>query len=334
MNLKNSFFIIILVWIGALLTSACSNLDNQCIIKGQFTNLSEGELYFYMPEGSREKMDTVSIREGKFIYAIPNAHQEYSIMLFPNMSDQVIFVEPNLEIKIEANATQLKSIKIEGGKENKLMSEFRNATIDLSTQETQQKALDFILQNPTSLVSDYLLKKYLIEIDSPDFGLIDKALSALVTAQPQQIEYKNLQDEVKNISLVSPGHKAPNFTVTDYQGEVHKLTDYKGKDLLLIFGATWAESYREQIRNIRRELNDLDNKPEVVSIVLDQTKVLFRSVLRDTISKVTISDKTGWKSQIVKDYSIHTLPTFILIDKEQKIVAREDQWNEIKTRIN
>ena len=36
------------------------------------------------------------------------------------------------------------------------------------------------------------------------------------------------------------GKTAPDFTVTDLTGKKHKLSDYRGKDVLLVFWATWC----------------------------------------------------------------------------------------------
>ncbi|MHC4346579.1 MAG: redoxin domain-containing protein, partial [Planctomycetota bacterium] len=36
------------------------------------------------------------------------------------------------------------------------------------------------------------------------------------------------------------GKPAPDFTVTDLEGKKHKLSDYRGKDVMLVFWATWC----------------------------------------------------------------------------------------------
>jgi thiol-disulfide isomerase/thioredoxin len=36
------------------------------------------------------------------------------------------------------------------------------------------------------------------------------------------------------------GRTAPDFTATDLNGKQHKLSDYRGKDVMLVFWATWC----------------------------------------------------------------------------------------------
>lgn len=36
------------------------------------------------------------------------------------------------------------------------------------------------------------------------------------------------------------GKEAPDFTLTDIEGKVHRLGDYRGKDVMIVFWATWC----------------------------------------------------------------------------------------------
>jgi len=43
------------------------------------------------------------------------------------------------------------------------------------------------------------------------------------------------------------GRPAPDFTLTDIAGQTHKLSDYRGKDVVVVFWATWYGTCKKEI---------------------------------------------------------------------------------------
>jgi peroxiredoxin len=46
------------------------------------------------------------------------------------------------------------------------------------------------------------------------------------------------------------GQKAPDFTLTDINGKQHKLSDYRGKDVLINFWATWCPPCKIEVPHL------------------------------------------------------------------------------------
>ena len=50
----------------------------------------------------------------------------------------------------------------------------------------------------------------------------------------------------------------------------------------------------------------------------------------NNLNWINVSDIRGWDGQAAKDYYIYATPTMILIDTEQKIIAKPSDINDLK----
>jgi thiol-disulfide isomerase/thioredoxin len=125
------------------------------------------------------------------------------------------------------------------------------------------------------------------------------------------------------LTPVDPPVAAPDFTLPDLDEETHKLSDYRGKVVMLNFWATWCPPCRREIPSMESIYHDLGKSgfvvlavnefedPDHVFAYMGQLSVLPNfPVLLDTDSKVS------------QDYKVKGLPTTVLIDKQGRIVYR------------
>lgn len=74
----------------------------------------------------------------------------------------------------------------------------------------------------------------------------DPVEAATTQANPTDSARPRLQDVINNAVGWGPIHQswygkpAPEFTLTDIAGKEHKLSDYRGKDVMLVMWATWC----------------------------------------------------------------------------------------------
>ncbi len=77
-----------------------------------------------------------------------------------------------------------------------------------------------------------------------------------VFAGPKTGTKKNLREVIRTARTWTPaysysfGQKAPDFTLTDINGKQHKLSDYRGKDVLINFWATWCPPCMREIPHL------------------------------------------------------------------------------------
>lgn len=134
------------------------------------------------------------------------------------------------------------------------------------------------------------------------------------------------------------GDIAPDFTLSDIYGNIVKLSDYKGKVVLITFWATWCEKCWEEIEFIQK---NLAKKDEVKVLLINMET---RSISEAHLNKIKTSvEESGikfpvlldLKLKVYQDYGIMALPSTALVDKEGVIqFAGSHFYKEYKEDIN
>jgi len=113
--------------------------------------------------------------------------------------------------------------------------------------------------------------------------------------------------------------KAPDFTVTDLNGEKFTLSDYRGKKVVLIdFMSTTCSSCKEEMKYLREIHAKYGDKIELISI--DVQKSDTAQDLRDFMKK----NNANWRAALDTDncigkYSITEIVRTVIVNKEGRI---------------
>ncbi len=115
------------------------------------------------------------------------------------------------------------------------------------------------------------------------------------------------------------GDVAPEFVLSDIDGNIVKLSDYRGKVVLLTFWATWCAKCWEEIDFIQTSLE----KTEDLAIILInmETRSLSEAHLKKiktTVRELDIKFPVllDLKLKAYKDYCISSLPSTAIVDRE------------------
>lgn len=118
------------------------------------------------------------------------------------------------------------------------------------------------------------------------------------------------------------GKTASDFELVSLYGETIKLSDFKGKVIILDFWATWCPPCRKEIPHFVKLHNEYKDKGVVIiGISLDREGPEKVKMFCEGMN-VTYPVVMG-NSKIVKDYGgIRGIPTTFIINKKQKIVKK------------
>ncbi len=116
---------------------------------------------------------------------------------------------------------------------------------------------------------------------------------------------------------------APDFTLPALSGETLRLSDFRGKVVLLNFWATWCVPCRQEMPTIEALYQRYkDRGLEVVAVNLDKRSTADVEAFVKEV-QVTFRVVLDPEWTIMQAYRVRGLPTTFLIDRAGNIVARE-----------
>ena len=181
----------------------------------------------------------------------------------------------------------------------------------------QIKQLVHILEERKPAAAESLLREVFNR--NPDHRIQGHACKALLAVSTKPGEKDNLTKLLKGkyadlFPDLSVGKHAPEIVVKNVQGQEVKLSDLKGKVVVLDIWATWCPHCRAMIPQERQMVERLKGKPfTLVSISMDDKK--------DTLTDFLAKEKMPWthcwvspNSDLAEDWHIEYFPTVYVLD--------------------
>ena len=319
-----------------LLLLSCTGHPDEVRLEGEFANIEQGEFLIYSTDEALDRLDTLRIQDGRFSYRL-SANQPATLrILYPNLSELVVFASPGADISIKGDAQNLSEVEVSGTEDNECFTEFRKETLGKSFSETKGAAHDYILQHPTLAMSQYLFTTYFLCDSAASVSEATELYDSLCRACPEDLALSKLSTHVRALGKIRVGKPLPDFSLTlppNHGGNGEKdtticLADYKGKHLLIAFWAGWksgSQSALYRLRRLRREHKGKDISCISYSLDVNESQ-LRRYEQRDTVDYPSYCDFRSFASPLVQKWGIRELPFFILVNPDGRIAACGTDW--------
>lgn len=323
---------IVLFLLLVLILISCGTRSGHFKMEGRFLHMNQGELYVYSPDGGIDGLDTIKIEAGRFAYEIPCSKPATLVIIFPNYSVQPIFAESGGSVEVKADASHLKEMEVKGTDDNELMTKFRKQIANSSPPDELKYAIQFIKDHPESTVSVYLLNRYLIQTETPDYKQAANLLKILLKEQPGNVTLGRLQRQISGLGTLRVGDKLPNFTAKDVNGKLINNATLANQTIII---STWAAWSYESL-DFQRALNDAvkAGKIAALGISVDANPKEVRQALKnDDITFPNVCDGKMLSTPLLKTFGLTTVPDNIVV-RNGKIIERGITANTLRQRYS
>ncbi len=114
---------------------------------------------------------------------------------------------------------------------------------------------------------------------------------------------------------------APDFELVDTDGKLHRLSDYRGKTVILNFWTTWCPPCREEIPSMNRAWQQLRNEDVVMLAVNmgEDEDTIFVFTADYPAEFPVLLDRDG---AVIAEWPVKGLPTTYIIAPDGSIAYR------------
>ena len=130
--------------------------------------------------------------------------------------------------------------------------------------------------------------------------------------------------------------EAPEISANNPDGKPIKLSDLRGKIVLIDFWASWCAPCRKENPTIVKLYEKYKDKDfTILSVSLDQDLINWRGAIKIDGLKWPnhVSDLKGWGSEVISSYNFDEIPHTVLVNKEGKIIGEDLRGIELEQKI-
>ena len=344
----------------------CSTPD-EYKIAGTIEGMPDGEVVVLKQKFTKEEWDTLArteSRDGKFLIRGKVKEPIVGFIGMKGMSGMMILIEPATEFVINMISEEI-PVVTGGGREQALYREFSDIRRRMSEQfEKMSPDLEEALRGDEAKRKEYQerldafsndMKReemaYLKKNANSFFALYQLACNALgMDVESVKAAFESCSEVLKNtepgkyvqsllpnLAKIAIGSVVPDFTAKTPEGKDVSLYETKGKIKLLDFWASNCGICREEIRKMIPIYDQYKAEGFVIlSFSLDKSREAWvEAIEQDGTPWVQVSDLKGIKSPLNQTYGIWALPANLLLDENNKVLARNinsEQLREILSK--
>ena len=346
--------------VAASMTLAACNAQSGYKVTGTVEGIPDGKAIIATVNGS--SLDTLAkadVKNGSFEFTGNVSEPTGAYIMVIGQRGAIPFMLENANITVNAGQAGLTVTGSEGQKiydqfmainasaqqeAMKLQQEYQAANGDQAKiqavqeayaklmTDAQAKETELIKANPDSYVSTFVIVSSMGQME---YEQLKERYSLLGEKAKASAQGKAIAAQIAKLESTAIGQIAPNFTITTPEGESISLYDIKGKVKLIDFWASWCAPCRGENPHVVEIYKEYHPKGlEIFGVSLDNNKEAWvKAIADDGLVWKHGSDLKGWQSAPAQLYSVTGIPHTVLLDENNKIIAKNLRGDELKQKI-
>ena len=346
--------------VAASMTLAACNAQSGYKVTGTVEGMPDGKAIIATVNGS--SLDTLAkadVKNGSFEFTGNVSEPTGAYIMVIGQRGAIPFMLENANITVNAGQAGLTVTGSEGQKiydqfmaintttqqeAMKLQQEYQAANGDQAKMQAVQEAYaklmtdaqaketELIKANPDSYVSTFVIVSGMGQME---YEQLKERYNLLGEKAKASAQGKAIAAQIAKLESTAIGQIAPNFTITTPEGESISLYDIKGKVKLIDFWASWCGPCRGENPHVVEIYKEYHPKGlEIFGVSLDNNKEAWvKAIADDGLVWKHGSDLKGWQSAPAQLYSVSGIPHTVLLDENNKIIAKNLRGDDLKQKI-
>ncbi|MDO5978679.1 AhpC/TSA family protein [Flavivirga spongiicola] len=321
----------IILGIIALLVISCNEKQTaEFSLSGKTNGIENGTYLFLMTD---EVIDSSMVKDNTFYFKTKlSKTPTIGTLRTPDWFERRVLWLENSAMTFDASKTSFINAKVLGSESENLSQTLYPISDTIPRQESLKMEMNFVKDNPNSIVSAQILSVY-----STTWG--KEKTTNLFNRFPKEIRESNYGQKIARYIELNKdpkiGEQFADFEMADPNGNSIKLSDIKGKTVLLEFWSSWCGPCRKENPNLVKTYEKFKPKGfEIIAVSLDEDKKSWISAIeKDSLNWLHVSDLKGQANEASLIYGINGIPDNFLIAENGTIIGRDLRGEKLKQKL-